>query len=100
MDFFWCSQRIDVNMYDDFRYSDVTRDKIYSLILKLNPEDIVTSIYMHVNTRAVPEVHRQSLKCFKMTSNIDISLHVNIYKCVFHIMNIHKQFYRTLLHKW
>ena len=42
--------------------------------------------------RVVPEVRRQSLKCFKMISYIDIILLVNTYACVFHIVNIHKQY--------
>ena len=34
--------------------------------------------------RAVPEVRRQSLKCFKMASDIDITLHVCTYTCFPH----------------
>ena len=42
------------------------------------------------HTRVVPEVRRQNLKCFKMTSDIDITLPVYTYTCVFQIMDIHK----------
>ena len=51
-------------------------------------------------TWVVPEVRRQSLKCFKITSDIDITLHVCTLTCVFHIVAIHKQFNQTLLHEW
>ena len=49
-----------------------------------------------IYTRTVPEVRRQRLKCFKMTSDIDITLHVCTCTCVFHIVDISKQLCRTL----
>ena len=51
-------------------------------------------------TRAVPEVRRQSLKCFKMTLDNNITVHVCTLTCVFHIVDIHKQLNRRLLLKW
>ena len=49
------------------------------------------------STRVVPEVPRQRLKCFNMTSDIDIILHVCTCTCVFYIVDIPKQVCRTLL---
>ena len=40
--------------------------------------------------RVVPRVRRQSLKCFKMTFDTDITLHVCTFTCVFNIVGIHK----------
>ena len=42
-------------------------------------------------TRVVPEIRRQNLKCFKMASDIDITLHVCTFTCIFHFMIVHKQ---------
>ena len=46
---------------------------------------------LFLNTRIVPEVRRQRLKCFKMTSDIEITLHVCTCTSVFDIVDIHNQ---------
>ena len=42
----------------------------------------------------------QCLKCFIMTSGIDITSHVCTFTCVSHIVDTHLQLNQLLLHLW